>query len=400
MKVLGILPSRGIIGFLFLVSTVFPGAIAQEAPQQEEEAPPPPPVFMRAPAIVSPEIHPDNTVTFRLLAPDAKEVTLRGDWMEGFGTGQALTSSDTGLWSITVGPLEPELWGYYFNVNGVRTLDPSNSLHKRDGTRVECILLIPGEASALYEVKDVPHGNLAKVWYDSPTLNMRRRMYVYTPPGYVGGTESYPVLYLLHGGGGDEDAWSTLGRACQILDNLIAQGRAKPMLVVMPNGNATQAGTPREIPTPESIASVDRTQLTGRYETSLVEDIVPFVESTYRVISAKNSRAISGLSMGGGHTLRTTLEYPDMFGYIGVMSMGVREADETMGEQLDALRDSGIELYWVGCGVDDFLHESALGLVAILEEHAIDHTYYENSGGHTWANWRIYLSELAPLLFQ
>ncbi len=375
-------------------------AVFQGIISQEEEAPAPP-AFMRAPAIVSPEIHPDNTVTFRLLAPDADQVTLRGDWMEGFGTTQELTRNDTGMWSITVGPLEPEFWGYYFNVNGVRTLDPNNSLHKRDGTRVDCILLIPGEASALYEVRDVPHGTLEKVWYPSPTLNMTRRMYVYTPPGYENSSDSYPVLYLLHGGGGDEDAWTTLGRAPQIIDNLIAQGRAKPMIVVMTNGNANQAGTPREIPTPESVASVDRTQLSGRFEQSLANDVVSYMESNYRVVANKDNRAIAGLSMGGGHTITTTLTNPGMFSYICVFSDGRGSTDEEFRNQFEELKANNPKLYWIGCGVDDQLaYANSQNMVGLLEELGFEYTFYESSGGHTWANWRIYLSEVAPLLFR
>ena len=328
--------------------------------------------------------------------------------MEGFGAVQELTRSDTGLWSITVGPLEPELWGYYFNVNGVRTLDPNNSLHKRDGTRVECILLIPGEASALYETREVPHGSLSKVWYESPTLNLTRRMYVYTPPGYENSSDSYPVLYLLHGSGGDEDAWSTLGRTCQILDNLIAQARAKPMIVVMPNGNETQAGTPGEIPTMAAQAGAAGVPGMGgaRFAASLVSDIVPYIENNYRVVANKDNRAIAGLSMGGGHTIMVTTSNPGLFSYIGVFSSGPREGyrveyDDNFKSEMAALERSGVTLYWVGCGVDDAVAETgAKNLVETLEEYGFNYYYRESTGGHTWANWRIYLSELAPLLFR
>ena len=375
-------------GLLLLTLAVSPGLCGQ--PQ-------------RGPRIVSPEIHSNNTVTFRIMAPKASEVRIRGEWMQGFGTSEALTPSDSGLWSVTVGPLTPEFYGYSFLVDSVQVLDPLNGLIKRDGVRNASVLLVPGEESDLYAVKDVPHGTLSKVWYPSPTLNMTRRMYVYTPPGYEESSDSYPVFYLLHGGGGDEDAWTTLGRAPQILDNLIAAGAARPMIVVMTNGNAYQAAGPGDAPAVTGDAPqtpMDRSQYAGKFEASLVGDVVPYVESHYRVVANKENRAIAGLSMGGGHTINTTNRNPGVFGYIGVFSAGVREPDETFGQQLDALKESGVDLYWIGCGADDFLHESAQTLLSILDEHEFEHTYYESSGGHTWANWRIYLSVFAPQLFK
>jgi len=297
----------------------------------------------------------------------------------------------------------PEYYGYSFLVDSVQVLDPLNGLIKRDGVRNASVLLIPGEASDLYAVKDVPHGTLSKVWYPSPTLNMTRRMYVYTPPGYEDGSDRYPVFYLLHGGGGDEDAWTTLGRAPQILDNLIALGTARPMIVVMTNGNAYQAAGPGDAPavagdTPRT--PIDRSQYAGKFEESLVKDVIPYVESHYRVVANKENRAIAGLSMGGGHTITTTNSNPGVLGYIGVFSAGAREPDEAFGQRLDALKQSGVYLYWIGCGVDDFVYESTQTLLAVLDEHEFEHTYHENPGGHTWANWRIYLSVLAPQLFR
>jgi enterochelin esterase-like enzyme len=385
---------------LFSLALVFSStALAQQAPKQKEV----PPAFMRAPALVSPEIHTDNRVAFRLSAPKASEVTISGEWMEGFGAGEKLDKDDDGVWSITVGPLAPEFYGYSFNVDGVKVLDPSNANHKRDGRRVDCILLVPGKESALYEVKEVPHGTLAKVWYESPTLNLTRRLYVYTPPGYESSSTKYPVFYLLHGGGGDEDAWSTLGRTCQILDNLISQGAALPMIVVMPNGNAYQAGTPGEIPAPagrSSLSRADRAKFSGLFEKSLVSDIIPFIEKVYRVRADKDHRAIAGLSMGGGHTFRITSDNPEMFGYIGAFSAGVRNVDDKVESQLKSLK-AGNKLYWVACGVDDRLaYAGSQNLAALLKKLGFKHTFRESTGGHTWANWRIYLSEIAPLLFK
>lgn len=410
-----------------------PGAQAQ-APGRGMNQPTLPP---------SPEILPDNRVTLRLTAPNATEVLLNGDWPGGMG--QAMTRDDQGVWSITVGPLKPELWGYTFSVNGVRTLDPRNPNTKRDGVRYDNILLISGPESALYEVKDVPHGSVSMVWYDSPTLKLTRRMYVYTPADYLTSTARYPVFYLLHGGGGDEDAWFTLGRTAQIIDNLIAQGRAKPMIVVMTNGNANQkmaigsgpipgqplplmrapagrgaaqgappgAVPPAAPPAAAAPPGAPQAAPTGRgagpapgvgpgpFPESLVKDVIPFVERHYRTIPNKDSRAIAGLSMGGGHTLAATNNFPGTFSYIGVWSAGTRQTDEAILDQLKAVEKTGVKLYYVGCGVDDQLaYTGSKDLVELLKKVDIKYTFRESSGGHTWFNWRTYLSEFAPMLFQ
>ncbi|MCJ7812828.1 alpha/beta hydrolase-fold protein, partial [bacterium] len=372
---------RTVFGSFFLLLTGFIFVIAQDMP------PTPAPMTRPAP-LVSPEIHPDNTVTFRISASKSDTVIVNGDW-EG-GRGIEMTQDTTGRWSVTVGPLVPEFYGYTFNVDGVQVLDPANPLIKRDGTRNASQLLISGEGADLYAVKDVPHGTLSKVWYPSPTLNLTRRMYVYIPSGYETSTIRYPVLYLLHGAGGDEDAWSMLGRTCQILDNLIAQGKAKPMIVVMPNGNANQAGTPGEIPAAAQTSQepADRTRLSGMFEKSLVADIVPFVEQNYRVEKNKDHRAVAGLSMGGGHTIRITLDNPGMFSYIGVFSGLVRNVEE---DQIKNLKAENPKLYWVGCGKDDFLYADSQTLVGLLQKYQFKYIYRESTGGHTWANWRIYL---------
>lgn len=376
---------------------------------------PPRPAFQMGPTIVSPEIQSDNKVIFRLLAPKAATVTISGDWMKGWNASESLLKNDTGMWTITVGPLKPELYSYTFNVDGVKVIDPANAQTKRDGTRNESLLFITGPESELYSVKDVPHGTLSKVWYKSPSLDMTRRMYVYTPAGYDARSNTrYPVLYLFHGAGGDEDAWSTLGRACQILDNLIAQGKAKPMIVVMTNGNYYQAAVPGEAPEnankPAPSFGGPGGMASGKFETSLVKDVIPFIESKYQVLTDKNNRAIAGLSMGGMHTQNITFNNPGMFGYIGIMSMGLMDLkamgikvsgpEQNLDEQIETLKKSDVKLYWIGCGKDDFLYASVQNLLKKLDAHQFKYTYRESSGGHTWANWRIYLSELAPLLFK
>jgi enterochelin esterase-like enzyme len=384
---------------------------AQQAGKTGDTKPNPRPSFFMGPQVVSPQINSDNTVTFRLLAPKATEVMITGEWMPGFGRSEPMVKNDTGMWTITLGPLMPEFYGYSFTVNGVKVLDPSNPQVKRDGTRNDNVLLVPGKESELYQVKDVPHGMLSKVWYNSPVLGLSRRVYIYTPPGYESGKAKYPVLYLLHGAGGDEDAWTTLGRACQILDNLIAQGKAVPMLVVMTNGNSNQAASPGEAPEIKENAAASSGpggMLSGKFEESLVKDVVPFIEKHYRVVADKDHRAIAGLSMGGFHTQNITNANPKMFSYIGVMSMGLFNPKQFGGEdntaliekQLDVLKLSGVKLYWIGCGKDDFLYKGVADLRAMLDKHQFKYTYRESTGGHTWANWRIYLSELAPLLFK
>ncbi len=389
----------------------------------------------RQPPLRSAEILNDNKVTFRARAQDASEVTLNGNWPEGRNV--AMTKDDEGVWSVTVGPLTPELWDYTFSVDGVRVVDPSNPDLRRDGSRYMSFFIIPGPLSENYSIKDVPHGSVNIVWYDSPTLNLQRRMYVYTPAGYESGDQSYPVLYLLHGAGGDEDAWNNMGRASVIMDNLIAAGDAEPMLVVMTNGNANQKmapgyglipgqntsgnfGNPGEVDAPgfrgrgqapanapargaQPAASEGRGGGRGpmggtSFPESLVNDVVPYIEANYRVIKEKDSRAIAGLSMGGGHTLTASNAHPEMFSYVGVFSMGTTD---DITEQLQALKDAGLKFYYVGCGLDDGICvDRSKNLDALLTKVGINHETNFSSGGHTWANWRIYLGELAPKLFE
>jgi enterochelin esterase-like enzyme len=383
-------------------------------PAQPPQAQPAPKMMMGRPAgPPSPELLSDNRIVFRLSAPKAGEVILNGDWPGGMNI--PMTRDEQGIWSVTIGPLEPEFWGYTFSVDGVRTTDPRNPNTKRDGVRYDSILLISGPASDLYEVRDVPHGNISIVWYESPTLKLTRRMYVYTPPGYEKGKQRYPVFYLLHGGGGDEDAWYTLGRTNLIMDNLIVQGKARPMIIVMPNGNSNQKmatgsgpvpgqSTQMQFPPPSKDPGAARSSanpFAGPFPESLVKDIMPYIEKHYRVTAKKESRAIAGLSMGGGHTMAVTAANPGVFGYIGVWSAGSRQPDEEIVAQLSAIKAAGAKLYYVGCGVDDKLaYTGSKKLAEILKKVGMNHTFRESTGGHTWFNWRIYLSEFAPMLFR
>ena len=391
---------------ILILSFIVSAANAQDNSKKPASQPVTRPVFRMPVVIRSGEILPDNSVVFRLLSKDAVTVAVSGDWMPGFGASVPMIKNDTSLWTLTVGPLKPELYSYTFLINGVRVVDPNNALVKRDGTRNESMLFIPGPESDLYSVKDVPHGTLSKIWYDSPILKLNRRMYIYTPAGYETNTNKYPVFYLLHGGGGDEDAWTTLGRVCQIMDNLIAQGKAKPMIVVMPNGNPGQKAAFTDAPV-QKVPQAPYDMGLGLFEESMVKDIIPYVESHYRVIAEKNSRAVSGLSMGGMQTLTLSGKYPSMFGYIGVMSMGLVDRtamglkpDPDQDAKFEALKNSGYKLYWVGVGKEDFLYKSVQDLRTALDKHGLVYTYRESTGGHTWANWRIYLSEFVPQLFR
>jgi len=403
--------------FVTLVMNIFLILSSNNSYAQEAAKPavqPARPAFRMPARIISPEILPDNKVTFRIFSKDASNITVSGEWAAGFGPGEALVKNDTGLFTLTVGPLKPELYGYTFSIDGVRTIDPNNVQVRRDGINYQSFFIVPGAGSDLYIQKNgVPHGTLNKIWYKSAVLEMDRRVYVYTPAGYEGGKDKYPVFYLLHGAGGDEDAWSTMGRAVQIMDNLIAQGKAKPMIVVMTNGNANQQGAQNDIPlvqVPDQQSMALYTRLAGKFEEHLVKDLIPFIQKNYRTYTDANNRAIAGLSMGGAHTQTITNNNPGMFRYIGVFSMGLmnfgnQQQDVTKIEQerdtkIEALKKSGYKLYWIGVGKDDFLYQSVVLLRGTLDKHNFKYIYRESNGGHTWTNWRLYLSEFAPELFK
>ena len=369
---------------------IFSGSIAQELAN-----------FAGREPVISPEIK-EKEVIFRIAAPYAATVTLRGSWMTDNNSAAEMVKNEKGLWTVTIQTPSPELYTYSFIVDGLSINDPNNVFMQRDGTRYLSVLLIPGELTANY-FEATQRGTLSQVWYDSPTIGTTRRMFVYTPFGYETGNERYPVLYLLHGAGGDEDAWSTMGRTCQIMDNLIQKKLAKPMLVVMPNGNPGQLGA-RTLLMPEITLDRNDPKTADIYVRSIVKDIVPYIEKNYRVIAKPASRAIAGLSMGAGHTIRCTNLYPGFFSYICPLSNGIRVADDKARADYDAqfaaLKKAGYRLYFLACGEDDFLIESAKTLNATLTRNGLKHTFFVNSGGHTWANWRIYLNTFAPLLFK
>jgi enterochelin esterase-like enzyme len=361
------------------------------------------------------EILDDNSVRFSIFAPEAHSIGITGEWMPGYGSfsfengvmkrgpivSEQLVKDETGLWTVTLPPISPNSYGYCYIIDGVMVTDPSNVIVKRDGATLLSVLFIPGSESDYIDIKEVPHGSLNRVWYDSPTLGLYRRMLVYTPPGYETGTDKYPVLYLLHGGSIDEEGWTTMGKAHLILDNLIAAGKAKPMIIVMPNGYANQTAAPGEGPVVQNKPAPERPFAFGAFEKSLVNDIIPFVESVYRVIPSKEGRAITGLSMGGMQSFNITLSNPDLFSYIGIFSAGVRNPTPELEKQIETLKSNKPELYWVGCGVKDLLaYPGTQTLVELLKKHDMPYVYKESEGAHTWFTWRPYLYEFAQLLFK
>jgi enterochelin esterase family protein len=355
----------------------------------------------------STEVAADGKVTFRIYAPKADEVSVGGD----FGSGGKMTKDDKGVWSITVGPLSPDYYSYTFTVDGVRTVDPKNAMVKPGVASLESMFLVPGEAADFEATKDVPHGEVRAAWYRSGTLDALRRVHVYTPPGYEGGSEKYPVLYLLHGGGDDDAGWSTIGRAGFILDNLIAAKKSVPMLVVMPNGSLPfprdlpARPAPGSAPSPEFRAAMETLQ--NRFTDELMKEVVPFVERTYRVKSGAENRAIAGLSMGGGQALRVITTRPGRFSYIAIWSAGLfgRNADDWANRNAEFLSgagsfNKGVKLLSICVGDKDFALAGTKELSEALRSHGIEHELHVSGGGHTWINWRHYLSELAPRLFR
>ena len=369
--------------------------------------------------VVSPEIHDNNTVTFRLKAPKATKVQVTGDFLptqkfktssgEFDGPGVAdLKEGKDGVWEFTTPkPLKSELYSYSFIVDDLKMMDPSNVYMIRDVASVTNVFIVGGERADLYKVNKVPHGTVSRVWYNSPTLGMDRRMTVYTPAGYETSGKRYPVFYLLHGMGGDEEAWIALGRTSQILDNLIAQGKAKPMIVVMTNGNAAQEAAPGESSLGFVVPSMQQPKtMEGSFETAF-PDVVKFVDSNYRTINSKQGRAIAGLSMGGYHALHISKQYPDMFNYVGLFSAAIMPGKDVKSPIYDNMEGKlkiqfgkKPALYWIGIGNTDFLYKDNEMYRKMLDEKGYKYTYYESSEGHIWKNWRIYLTEFVPLLFR
>jgi enterochelin esterase family protein len=359
----------------------------------------------RGPVVISPEVAGDCKVTFRILAPKAETVRLSAGDIPGTGQGAEMTKGTNGIWEVTLGPISPGAYRYNFNVDGVPVIDPRNPATSESNANTWSLVYVPG--ADFMDTKDVAHGAVAQVTYYSKALSKFRRMHVYTPPGYENGKGKYPVFYLLHGAMDCDDSWSSVGRAGFILDNLIAAKRARPMIVVMPAGH-TGPFVPRAPGAPRPT--------TDDFAKDFVGDIMPFVEEHYRVRTDRQSRAMAGLSMGGGQTLNIGVPHLDKFAYFGVFSSGVfgitgrgfgtnAPSGPSFEEQNQAVLDnpklkSGLRLFWFATGKDDFLIETSRATVAMLQKHKFDVVFKETTGAHTWINWRDYLNEFTPQLFQ
>jgi enterochelin esterase-like enzyme len=382
------------------------------------------------PQVTSPELSADRRITFRILAPQAQAVRLAAGDIPGVGQTTQLTKGENGVWEVTIGPVNPGTYRYNFNVDGVSTIDPRSPFISESNNNVWSLIHVPGSDFA--DTKNVPHGGVAAVSYYSTTLGTFRRMHVYTPPGYERNSDKYPVFYLLHGAGDSDDSWTSVGRAGFILDNLIAAKKAKPMIVVMPAGH-----TRRGAAAPGAIART----ATEEFVKDFVTDVMPHVEKNYRVLTDRANTAIAGLSMGGNHALQVGIPHLNRFAYIGVYSAGLlggafpglgggrgappaapaaappaataatapaapqaqTAADwekEHQANLSNASLKKGLKLFWFATGKDDGLITTTNATVELFKKHGFNPIMKETAGGHTWLNWRDYLNEFAPMLFQ
>ncbi len=351
----------------------------------------------------SPVITPDSIV-FDVAAPNAKEVRIQGSWMEGWD-GKPMTKEADGKWYYRMANPGPEIYMYSVIIDGQDMPDPTNFRVFRDGQSVKSLFYVRGEEEPYVSYDDrssTQKGQIVKRWYMSTPHGYRRRMTIYLPYGYDKNTdEKYPVFYLQHGGGGDEDCWAVMGRVAQIMDYLIEKGKAKPMIIVMPNGMPVNEGS-ADVMIPdtwiEDMSSTDFMEGTNHVQ-SLYADIIPFMERNYRVIADKAHRAVAGLSMGGIYTEQITKQHPELFDYIGVLSMGLTP-DMPAEEFLTPVKKAGYKLYWIGCGKTDIAYSNVERSIAGLEKLNMPYTYYDKLGGHSWDTWRKCLFELAPKLFK
>ena len=382
-----------VVGTIFGISGLAQTPAAPRAPQ-------PAPV-------ISPEVSADRKVTFRILAPAAEAVKLNGGDIPGSGQGRPMTKGENGVWEVTVGPLEPGAYRYTFNVNGLAVVDPRNPAHSESNNNVWSMVAVAG--SDFMDASNVPHGAVAALTYYSTSLQRNRRMTIYTPPGYEAGKDKYPVFYLLHGSSDSDASWSTVGRAGFIADNLISSKKAKPMIIVMPAGHTATAAF-RGGGVDEFLADFN-------------QDIMPYVEKHYRTIADRNHRAIAGLSMGGSQTLNIAIPHLNQFAYVGVYSSGLIGSfgpprpiapgappppprngatweKDHLAQLDDAAAKKGLKLFWFATGKDDGLITTTQKTVELLKTHGFNPVMKESAGGHTWLNWRDYLNEFTPQLFQ
>jgi enterochelin esterase family protein len=367
-------------GALLAAFVLASGAVAQEKGKGKG----------KGPTVVSPEVKADRTIVFRIAASKANKVTINSSDLPGKYKPRDFKKGDTGIWELTLGPVDTGTYRYVFNVDGVVAVDSRNTAISESNATVWSVVHVPG--SDFMDTTSVPHGAVSRVYYPSSTLNRTRRMHVYTPPDYETGTGSYPVFYLLHGAGDSDDSWNSVGRANFILDNLIASKKAKPMIVVMPAGHTgPQAG---------------RRFGAGDFEKDFQNDIMPYVEKHYRTLNERSNRAIAGLSMGGAQTLTIAIARPKEFAYVGVFSSGLLfgkgpETDKAIKAGIaDPEIRKGLKLLWFATGSEDFLLKQSRETVALFKSCGDDPVFRETDGGHTWINWHSYLNEFAPQLFR
>ena len=362
---------------------------AQQRPEPSKPEQPPAP-------LVSPQVHSDNTVTFRFRAPNAKNVDLALEGAEP----QAIQKDDQGIWSVTTSALAPDYYGYAFVADGVRLIDPSNHLLTPNLLATASALHVPGPLFLPWEVNDVPHGEIHHHFYKSAVARDDRDYYVYTPPNYdPAANKTYPVFYLLHGYSDDASGWTAVGHANVILDNLIAQGKAKSMIVVMPLGYGTMEFLRL------AWDAWSHTELRDRnfkqFTEALLTEVMPRVESEYHITKDRNSRAIAGLSMGGAESLLTGLNNLDKFSWVGAFSSGgIPEDFQKDFPSLDAKANRQLHLLWIACGTEDHLITLNRNLRGWLTTKDVKHVDIETPGMHTWMVWRRNLAEFAQLIFR
>jgi enterochelin esterase-like enzyme len=375
------------------------------------QTPPAAPAGRGGPPIVSPEVGADRTVTFRFRAPNATEVTLIG---ELDGKTHPMTKGDNGIWTVSIGPLAPDVYNYQFNVDGIIAMDPANPSVKLGFGAFPPANMVEVPGDEFDDAREVPHGSVRMETYHSKTLGVPRTTWIYTPPGYDRGTTRYPVLYLLHGAGNTDSSWMLTGRANYILDNLIADGKAKPMIIVTPLGyarigvgtgpdrpvtGAAPPAAPGTTPTPTPGGALGG----GLIGKDLLNDLIPFVEANFRTLKDADNRAIGGLSMGGGQTAAITFANPKLFRYVAIMSAGSNNAEQNYPDFFKNAEAANkqFKLFWIGVGKDDKLVMSgSQALTDALTKNNIKHTYRVTEGRHEWVVWRHHLKEVAPLLFK
>jgi enterochelin esterase-like enzyme len=356
----------------------------------------------QTPAVTSPEVTPERHIMFRIFAPHAQKISVFSTDLFGLNLRHDTAKHDDGVWELDAGPIDPGAYRYNFDVDGVSVMDPRSASVSESNGNAWSMVYVPG--ADFMETKEVPHGAVSSVTYYSKSLGKFRRMHVYTPPGYETSSQKYPIFYLLHGAGDCDDSWTSVGRAGFIIDNLIAAGKAKPMVIVMPAGHTTT----------QPLRGLN---FNDEFVKDFVEDIMPYAETHYRVLRERKDRAIAGLSMGGAHTLNVAIPHLDEFTYVGVFSSGIFGVVPLAGpastpaagpswEQqhlvdLDnASAKKGLKLFWFATGREDGLLSTTKATVELFQKHGFNPEFHESAGAHTWTNWREYLNEFAPQLFQ